>query len=119
MDVEKGAGVISAMGGRRQDGKKVGGHACPLPQTQQKKPIYTLNDWHRTATECWQNLNLQKWQESLDITGLNKRKEERERRGIRTGLALLRENCEREREPTSWKHRSRQRDLQMPRKAQQ
>ena len=45
-------------GGGGQDGGGVGGHARPLPQTQQKKHIYRINDSHRTATNHWQrNLN--------------------------------------------------------------
>ena len=44
--------------GRRQDGGRVGGHACPLPQTQQKKPHLLVKHSQRTATNRWQkNLN--------------------------------------------------------------
>ena len=46
--------------GRRQDVRRVGGHARPLPQTQQqqKKHIYRLNDSHRIAINHWQkNIN--------------------------------------------------------------
>ena len=32
-----------------QDGRGVGGHARTLPQTQQKKHIYRINDSHKTA----------------------------------------------------------------------
>ena len=47
--------------GGRTDGGGVGGHAHPLPQTQQKKHIYRINDSHRTATNRWQrNLNSNK-----------------------------------------------------------
>ena len=46
-----------------------GGHAHPLPQTQQKNHIYMLSDLHRTATKRWQNLKPPKWEESHDITG--------------------------------------------------
>ena len=49
---------------------------------------------HRKSTECWQkNLNVQKGQETLHITvGKTKeKKRERERKGIRTGIALQRE----------------------------
>jgi len=40
--------------GGRTDGGGVGGHAHPLPQTQQKKRIYRINFSHRTATNRWQ-----------------------------------------------------------------
>ena len=64
------------------------------------KHIYMENSSHRTSTEHWQkNLPLQKGQETLDITG---KKREREREGIRMGLALLKGSCEGEKEPTSW-----------------
>ena len=44
--------------------------------------IYMENDSHGTSTERWQKtLNLQKGQETLDITGQNKRKREREGTG--------------------------------------
>ena len=39
---------------RRQDGGGVGGYARPLPQTQQTKDIYRINDSHRTSTSRWQ-----------------------------------------------------------------
>ena len=50
--------LVEIMGERGQDGRGVGGHAHPFPQTQQKKHIYRINDLHRTATNRWQrNLN--------------------------------------------------------------
>ena len=52
-------------------------------------------------TEFWQKyLKLQKGQETLHMTGKNKRKKERE--GNMMGLALLRGSSERGKEPTLW-----------------
>ena len=45
--------------GVEQDGGGVRGQAHLLPQTHQKN----------TSTEAWENLNLQKVQETLHITG--------------------------------------------------
>ena len=45
-----------------------------------KNHIYMQNDSHRTSTEHWQkNLNLQKVQETLDITRQNERKKKIEK----------------------------------------
>ena len=55
---------------RRQDGRGVGGHARPLPQTQQKKHIYRINDLHRTATNRWQkNLNSNNGKKFVTLLG--------------------------------------------------
>ena len=51
-----------------KDGGGVRRHAHLLPQTHKKKK--KKNDSHRTSTEHWQkNLNVQKGQETLPITG--------------------------------------------------
>jgi len=53
-----------------QDGGGVGGHARPLPQTQQKKHIYRRNDSHRTATNHWQrNLNSNNGKKFVTLLG--------------------------------------------------
>ena len=53
-----------------QDGGGVGGHARPLPQTQQKKHIYRINDLHRTATNRWQrNLNSNNGKKFVTLLG--------------------------------------------------
>ena len=53
-----------------QDGGGVGGHARPLPQTQQKKHIYRINDSHRTATNRWQrNLNSNNGKKFVTLLG--------------------------------------------------
>ena len=58
-----------AIGGG-QDGRRVGGHAHPLPQTQQKKHIYRINDSHRTATNHWQkNLNSNNGKKFVTLLG--------------------------------------------------
>ena len=55
---------------RGQDGGGVGGHARPLPQTQQKKHIYRINDSHRTATNRWQrNLNSNNGKKFVTLLG--------------------------------------------------
>ena len=55
---------------RGQDGGGVGGHARPLPQTQQKKHIYRRNDSHRTATNRWQrNLNSNNGKKFVTLLG--------------------------------------------------
>ena len=60
--------------GEDQDNRRVRRHTHLLPNTS-KKYIYMQNDLPRTSTEHWQkNLNLQKGQETLNITGQNKRK---------------------------------------------
>ncbi len=52
------------------DGGGVGGHARPLPQTQQKKHIYRINDSHRTATNRWQrNLNSNNGKKFVTLLG--------------------------------------------------
>ena len=57
-------------GGGGQDGGGVGGHARPLPQTQQKKHIYRINDSHRTATNRWQrNLNSNNGKKFVTLLG--------------------------------------------------
>ena len=62
----KNAGVE----GGGQDGGGVGGHARPLPQTQQKKHIYRINDSHRTATNRWQrNLNSNNGKKFVTLLG--------------------------------------------------
>ena len=91
--------------GRRQLGGRVGGNACRLPQTHNKNPYlcevkqFTLNSNLSLAEEP----KLQQRQESHDITGQNKRKEESERKGIGAGHALPKGNCGGERDPTPWK----------------
>ena len=56
--------------GRGQDGGGVGGHARPLPQTQQKKHIYRRNDSHRTTTNRWQrNLNSNNGKKFVTLLG--------------------------------------------------
>ena len=53
-----------------QDGGGVGGHARPLPQTQQKKHIYRRSDSHRTATNRWQrNLNSNNGKKFVTLLG--------------------------------------------------
>ena len=53
-----------------QDGGGVGGHARPLPQTQQKKHIYRRNDSHRTTTNRWQrNLNSNNGKKFVTLLG--------------------------------------------------
>ena len=68
--------------GGRTDGGGVGGHARPLPQTQQKKHIYRINDSHRTATNRWQrNLYSNKGKKFVILlgrTGENRRVREGE-----------------------------------------
>ena len=55
---------------RGQDGGGVGGHARPLPQTQQKKHIYRRNDSHRTTTNRWQrNLNSNNGKKFVTLLG--------------------------------------------------
>ena len=62
------------------------GDALAFSHKQNKKTHLHVKQL-RTSTECWQkNINLQKWQESLDRTGYNNRGEETERMGIRTGI---------------------------------
>ena len=71
------------------------------PTNISKKPIYMQNDSYRISTEFQKTLNFQKGQETLGITGQNKRKKrDRESTGIKTEPALLRGSCEREKEPT-------------------
>ena len=61
---------IIKMAERRQDGGGVRGHARPLPQTQQKKHIYRINDSHRTATNRWQrNLNSNNGKKFVTLLG--------------------------------------------------
>ena len=56
--------------GGGQDGGRVGGHTRPLPQTQQKKHIYRINDSHRTATNRWQrNLNSNNGKKFVTLLG--------------------------------------------------
>ena len=56
--------------GGGQDGGGVGGHARPLPQTQQKKHIYRRNDSHRTTTNRWQrNLNSNNGKKFVTLLG--------------------------------------------------
>ena len=62
-------------GERGQDGGGVGGHARPLPQTQQKKHIYRINDSHRTATNRWQkNLNSNNGKNLVTLLGKTREK---------------------------------------------
>ena len=64
---------------RRQDDGRVGGHARPLPQTQQKKHIYRINDSHRTATNRWQkNLNFNNGKKFVILLGKTREKRVRE-----------------------------------------
>lgn len=53
-----------------QDSRSIRGHAHPLPQTQQKKHIYRINDSHRTATNRWQrNLNSNNGKKFVTLLG--------------------------------------------------
>ena len=62
--------LVEIMGERGQDGRGVGGHAHPFPQTQQKKHIYRINDLHRTATNRWQrNLNSSNGKKFVTLLG--------------------------------------------------
>ena len=70
---------------RRQDGGRVGGHAHPLPQTQQEKKIYRINDSHRTAINRWQK-NLNSNNGKNFVTFLDKT---REKRRVREGESQL------------------------------
>ena len=67
---------------KRQDGRRLGGHAHPLQQTQQqKKHIYRISDSHRTATNCWQkNLNSNNGKNFVTLLGKT-----REKRTVREG----------------------------------
>ena len=70
--------------GRRLDGRRVGGHACPLPQTQQKN-IYRKNVSHRAATNCWQkNLSSNNGKNFMTLPGKT-----REKRRVRKGESKL------------------------------
>ena len=79
-----------------QDDRGVRRGAHLLPQTHPKIPS-TCRTLGTTPIEHWQKtLDLQKGQETLHITGKNKRgkkKRERERERIKPGLALLRGSC--------------------------
>ena len=67
--------------GERQDGRRVGGHTRPLPQTQQKKHIYRINDSYRTATNRWQkNLDSNNGKNFVTLLGKT-----REKRRVREG----------------------------------
>ena len=77
--------LVEIMGERGQDGRGVGGHAHPFPQTQQKKHIYRINDLHRTATNRWQkNLNSINGKKFLTLLGKT-----REKRRVREGESEL------------------------------
>ena len=69
------------------------------PTNMSKKHIYMKNDSQRTSTECWQKTSdFRKKQKTLHITGQNKREKEKNKE-IRTGTALLKGSCERDRNP--------------------
>ena len=63
------------------------------------KKIYMQNNLHRISTEHWQKtLNLQKRQETLHMTGKNKRKKERERKN-QDGTTTPKRELNKERKP--------------------
>ena len=112
--------------GRGQDGGGVGGHARPLPQTQQKKHIYRINDSHRTATNRWQrNLNSNNGKKFVTLLGRTG-----EKRRVREGESGLnwhswkgtvkeKGNPHPGKSPDWRRNQPSRRDLQMPRKVQQ
>ena len=117
--------LVEIMGERGQDGRGVGGHAHPFPQTQQKKHIYRINDLHRTATNRWQrNLNSnnsKKFVTLLGRTGEKRRVREgeskwdgRSRKGTVEEKGVLQPGESR----TPRKDQLNQRDLQMQRRGQ-
>lgn len=107
-----------------EDGKRVGEHAHPLPQTHtHKKHIYRLNDLHRTATNRWQkNLNSNNGKNFMTLLGKT-----REKWKVREGESTL-DRCSRKgtveekgiphpaKSPTRWKDQPNRRDLQMQRR---
>ena len=110
-------------GERRQDGGRVGGYAHTLPQIQQKKYIYRINDSHRTATNCWQrNLNSnngKKFVTLLGRTGEKRRvrEDESERDGrSRKGTKEEKGIPYSGKSPTRGKDQTNQRNLQMQRR---
>lgn len=71
--------------GQRQDGGRVGGHTRPIPQTQQKKYMYRLNDSHRTAINHWQkNLNSNNGMNLVTLPG-----KIREKRRVKVNLNCM------------------------------
>ena len=75
---------------------------CSTSPTNTTKKTYLHIKWH-TPNNNWM-LEEVKPPRMARISWYNwVKQEERERRGIRTGLALLRGNWEGEREPTPWK----------------
>ena len=115
--------LVEIMGERGQDGRGVGGHARPLPQTQQKKHIYRINDSHRTATNHWQkNLNSNNVKKFMTLLGKT-----REKRRVREGESEL-DGCSRKgtakekgiphprKSPTQGKDQPNWRNLQMQRR---
>ena len=108
---------------RGQDGGGVGRHTRPLPQTQQKKHIYRINDLHRTATNRWQkNLNSNNGNKFVTLLGKT-----REKRRVREGESEL-DRCSQKgtaekkeilhpgKSPTQGKDQTNWRNLQMQRK---
>ena len=78
--------------GRGQDRGRVERHAHPLPQTQQKKHIYRINDSHKTATNRWQtNLNSNNGKKFVTLLGRTG-----EKRRVREGESELDGRSERE-----------------------
>ena len=115
--------LVEIMGERGQDGRGVGGHAHPLPQTQQKKHIYRRNDSHRTATNRWQrNLNSnngKKFVTLLGRTGEKRRVREGESKQdghSRKGTAEEKGIPHPGKSPTQGKDQTKQRNLQMQRR---
>ena len=115
--------MLKIIVGRGQDGGGVGGHARPLPQTQQKKHIYRINDSHRTATNRWQrNLNSNNGKKFVTLLGRTG-----EKRRVREGESE-RDGCSRKgtaeekgilhpgKSPTRGKDQTNQRNLQMQRR---
>ena len=108
---------------RGQDGGGVGGHARPLPQTQQKKHIYRINDSHRTATNRWQrNLNSNNGKKFVTLLGRTGEKRrvregESERDGrSRKGTAEEKGIPHPGKSPTRGKDQTNRRNLQMQRR---
>ena len=108
---------------RGQDGGGVGGHARPLPQTQQKKHIYRINDSHRTATNRWQrNLNYNNGKKFMILLGrMGEKRKVREGESEWDGRSQ--KGTEEEKgiphsgkSPTRGKDQTNQRNLQMQRR---
>ena len=108
---------------RGQDGRGVGGHTRPLPQTQQKKHIYRRNDSHRTTTNRWQrNLNSNNGKKFVTLLGRmgekrRVREGESERDGrSRKGTAEEKGIPHPGKSPTRGKDQTNWRNLQMQRR---